>query len=131
GNSPLMAASLLNNLPFIQFLATLPCDVNRQNHQGHTALHLCVIGFTLIKEKLNMMKVNSVVKELCAREYYPIYLESIDILLNLGADVNIQDKGGETVLMLACVKNDRKLLEKLLKHGADVNIVDNHGRSAL
>ncbi|ESO93468.1 hypothetical protein LOTGIDRAFT_175546 [Lottia gigantea] len=78
-----------------------------------------------------MMKVNSVVKELCSCEYYPRYLKCIDILLNLGADVNIQDKGGKTVLMLACMKNDRKLVEKLLIHGADVNIVDNHGRSAL
>ncbi|ESP01797.1 hypothetical protein LOTGIDRAFT_172351 [Lottia gigantea] len=128
GNSPLMVASLLNNF---QFVATLACDVNRQNNQGHTALHLSVIGFTLIKEKLNMMNVNSVVKELCSREYYPRYLACIDSLLNLGADVNIQDKGGKTVLMLACMKNDRKLLETLLIHGADVNIVDNHGRSAL
>ncbi|ESO81895.1 hypothetical protein LOTGIDRAFT_88718, partial [Lottia gigantea] len=131
GNSPLMVASLLINLPFIRFLTTLPCDVNRQNHHGHTALHLCVIGFTLIKGKLNMMEVHSVVEGSCARVYYLRYLECIDILLSLGADVNIKDKGGKTVLMLACMKNDRKLLETLLIHEADVNIVDNHGRSAL
>ncbi|ESP01834.1 hypothetical protein LOTGIDRAFT_172391 [Lottia gigantea] len=46
-------------------------------------------------------------------------------------DVNVQDKGGKTVLILACMTNDRKLLEKLLIHEADLNIVDNHGRSAL
>ncbi|ESP00030.1 hypothetical protein LOTGIDRAFT_158257 [Lottia gigantea] len=131
GNSPLMVASLFMNSPFLQFLAPLPCDVNRQNHQGHTALHLCVTGFTLIKEKLNMMKVNSIVKELCAFEYFPRYLQCIGILLSLGADVNMQDKKGKTVLMLACMKNDRKLLETLFIHGADVNIVDNHRRSAL
>jgi ankyrin repeat protein len=57
--------------------------------------------------------------------------EIIEILLNLGADPNIQDYYGETALMRAVEKNKNEIIQKLLDLGADPNIQDKHGKTAL
>ena len=54
----------------------------------------------------------------------------IDMLLNKGADVNLQDAAGKTALIRA-VLNDIPSFSKLLQHGADVGMVDIDGNSAL
>ena len=53
------------------------------------------------------------------------------ILLNNGADVNIQDDDGNTVLIIACKENKTEIVQLLLKNKADVNIQDDEGDTAL
>jgi len=55
----------------------------------------------------------------------------INLLINAGAYVNIQDKSKATPLMLACYRNYTAIAQYLIKHGADVNIADNSGDTPL
>ncbi|XP_050405269.1 ankyrin repeat domain-containing protein 50 [Patella vulgata] len=131
-NTPTMIAAFLLNSKYLELLTRHPrLDINTQNKQGYTALHLCIIGFTMFKDGLNKRQVNDVVKNYC-RDIYPIYMACIDILLCVdGIDVNIQGNGGRTSLMMAAMKNDRVLTRKLLQAGAIVTMLDHSGRSAL
>ncbi|XP_050395275.1 putative ankyrin repeat protein RF_0381 [Patella vulgata] len=131
-NTPTMIAAFLLNSKYLELVTRHPrLKVNTQNNQGYTALHLCIIGFTMFKDGLNKRQVNSVVKNYC-RQIYPIYMACIDTLLGVdGIDVNIPDNGGKTSLMMAAMKNDRVLTRKLLQAGAIVNTLDYSGRSAI
>ena len=52
-------------------------------------------------------------------------------LLKQGADPNIQDPEGKTVLMKVAKKGEKDIVLLLLAYGADPNIQDNKGRTAL
>ncbi|MCG8426342.1 MAG: ankyrin repeat domain-containing protein [Chromatiales bacterium] len=45
-------------------------------------------------------------------------------LLEAGAQVELQDKGGYTALMLAASNNHHELVSLLIQHGADINRVE-------
>ncbi|XP_050398979.1 putative ankyrin repeat protein RF_0381 [Patella vulgata] len=131
-NTPTMIAALLLNSKYLALFTRHPeLNINAQNNQGHTALHLCIIGFSMYKNGLNERQLYDVVRNYC-RQIYPIYMECVDILLGaVGIDVNLKDIGGRTVLMMAAMKNDRVMIKKLLKAGAMVNIINSSGKSAL
>ncbi len=57
--------------------------------------------------------------------------EIVQLLLNNGADVDLQDIYGQTPLFLMCKKGNLALVELLLKNGADVNKADNSGWTPL
>lgn len=48
-----------------------------------------------------------------------------------GADVNLQNKSGETSIHLACRFDHVDCIRQLCKCGANVNLVDAHGESVL
>ena len=49
-------------------------------------------------------------------------IETIEYLLELGADINTTDKNGETVMHAAAYKCAPKLIHFLDKHGADISV---------
>lgn len=55
----------------------------------------------------------------------------IDRLIEMGCDVNRPNDFGETALMMAVKRNNRKMMEYLLKNGANPNISDNLGVTPL
>ncbi len=55
----------------------------------------------------------------------------IDRLIEMGCDVNRPNDFGETALMMAVKRNNRKMMEYLLKNGASPNISDNLGVTPL
>jgi hypothetical protein len=60
-----------------------------------------------------------------------IYPEVINLLVEFGADVNIQDKYGRTALMLHSFLEITNIVPILIKKGADINLKDAEGRTAL
>ena len=55
----------------------------------------------------------------------------IDRLIEMGCDVNKPNDFGETALMMAVKRNNRKMMEYLLKNGANPNISDDLGVTPL
>jgi ankyrin repeat protein len=51
----------------------------------------------------------------------------VELLLEYGANVNVQDNDKKTPLHIACCKNDFKIAELLLEHGANVNVQSKKG----
>ena len=59
------------------------------------------------------------------------HVKIVNMLIEAGADVNAQNKRGETALFCAAWWGHVKCMESLLKAGADVNITDDDGDTAL
>ena len=58
------------------------------------------------------------------------YLE-VQYFLHSGADVNMRDKHGNTLLMVACQNNLRSMAKLLLRSGADFDLQNDKGNTAL
>ena len=92
------------NLNFVNDLLALRANLDWQDNFGETALHLC------------------------ARWNSP---EIARMLIDAGADVNIQRIGGETALHWCSRFNRPEISRMLIDAGVDVNIQDNFGFTAL
>jgi ankyrin repeat protein len=53
------------------------------------------------------------------------------LLIERGADVNLQDSDGNTALMEAVLMDSEAVVRKLLESGADKTLKNSNGRSAL
>ncbi|XP_055875592.1 85/88 kDa calcium-independent phospholipase A2-like isoform X1 [Biomphalaria glabrata] len=100
GSTPLHWAE---NVECIQRLALLGCDLNALNNEGNAPLHV----FLATKKKT----------------------ECLLALLCHGADCNIFDAIGETVLHKAIKNDDLELVRQFVVFGADVNLKTQHGFS--
>lgn len=59
------------------------------------------------------------------------YIATVQLLLDRGADVNVKDKKGITVLMWAALHCRTDIVKSLLAKGSNVNAKDKKGRTAL
>ena len=57
--------------------------------------------------------------------------DKVPLLIEAGADLNIQDKWGSTALHHAVMAQSMEVLEQLVDAGADINIKSNKGLTAL
>lgn len=65
--------------------------------------------------------------------HYAVYnnnLDAVSVLLEAGADMNIQDCSNQTALHIACYKDFEEIARLLLEKGIDYNILDNEGLDA-
>lgn len=58
-------------------------------------------------------------------------MEFYEILIDYGADVNLQDHNGETSLMWESCYGHEHYVRLLLENGADPDIVNNEGKKAI
>lgn len=94
-------------------------DVNFTNKNGHNMLHMCVRRDW--EQVLKILLTEKVAK------YFP----KSNFLIKLKPDVDAANFNGVTPLMLACFRNNIKIIEILIKAGADILKEDNHGRMPL
>jgi cytohesin len=59
------------------------------------------------------------------------HLEVVEMLLRAGADTEVQDGEGRTVLMVAACEGHGPVVEALIAAGADLEMIDDEGRTAL
>lgn len=78
---------LLANVPVSVFAVILnqTCDINAKNHAGYAPIHLA-ISYVYTKSK--------------KKQWKPIMLDHLQYLLCSGAEANVQNKDGDTVLHL-------------------------------
>lgn len=110
GFLPLHHAAQRGHLKMVKRFLSLGQEINTPSKDGWTPLHLTVGRITDKEKNLPMAR----------------------LLLRRGAKVNLQDRFGQTPLVLACPANaDPAMLQSLLAAGADPNIPKQEGRTAL
>jgi len=75
-----------------------------RNHHGNTALHIAALQG---------------------------YMNIVEILLDIGIDINSKNNNGNTALHVAAIHGNMNIVEILLDRGADINSKDNDGQTAL
>ncbi|RLV60342.1 ankyrin repeat domain-containing protein [Parashewanella curva] len=95
------AIHLVGSLPIFELLSGHNLDVNCQDHNGQTFLHLLTADLysnhPIISKRINLAQSGIV-----------------DALLDAGALLNIQDKDGNTPLHIACLKGNLALVTDLM-----------------
>lgn len=145
GETPLHIACEKNNPKLLEILISTKKDINLllSNKQGKTALDVIydkglnrVVQQTLqtIKkpeEESSQLKAKKI-------EVHPLQdacrlgnKELLKELLHQGADINQQDKFGETVLHTALLNQDSDSIKLLIDRGANVNVRDRFGTPLL
>ncbi|MCL2103738.1 MAG: ankyrin repeat domain-containing protein [Kiritimatiellaeota bacterium] len=119
-----------------KILLSAGADVNVMDKSGHTALYwVAMAGNTDIVKMLLIAGANVNV----VGDFGPILvaavghgrLETVQILLSAGTDVNAENESGHTALYYAAYGGDETLVAMLLSASADVNAKDNEDATAL
>jgi hypothetical protein len=108
GDTPLLLAARRADKDALALLLANKADVNAQNKNGLSPLHVLVL-----------LNQNRDAKLL------------VKLLLAAGADVNARDKDGNTPLWSAADGKQREMAELLLAHKADPNERNNAGHTSL
>ncbi len=112
-------------------------DVNIQNKQGWTPLHIVVkydlIGTLelLIAKGADVNKKNDDGVTPLHTSAYKGNIEIVKLLIGRGADVNARDKYNRTPLHWPAIKGYKKMAELLISRGAEVNSKDNDNMTPL
>lgn len=141
GVTTFMLACHHGNLNLVKKFLRLGIDPSKQDSDGNTALMyawssskinaLVNAGFNVNHQNNNEETALFQICEIAMHKSG--YIEDIQTLLGLGANVNLHDHNGTTPLMalLGAGRNNTGLVELLLQTGANPNCVDKKGNSAM
>ena len=147
GKSALMLATQTGNERIVELLLEQGGQVNVQDNAGKSPLMLATqlqkgneMIFELFQgaENLDYEKIVEILQAQVNSKVdagkLALVLDRnermVKLLLEHGAQVNLQDNAGRSALML--VKQEEKyIIDMLLEHGAQMNLQDNAGKSAL
>ena len=133
GTTALMQAVSQHHTELVKLLLGAGADVNLQDNRGRTALMLANAENTKLLLEAGA-KVNLQAKDgTTALMMAAFDAKLLMLLLKNGADPDIQDDLGRTVLMIISRRegHEGNLMLLLTKEGADVNIQDKEGITAL
>jgi ankyrin repeat protein len=146
GETVLMIASFQGHAGMVEYLISKGVRVNDEDGKGRTArMFAAVNGHESVVE---ILKKHEILEAAAARarlssedrERLDVALldsmrrgdtRHIRSLLDAGADANVKDESGWSVLMWAAVRNQYAVAELLIERGADVNAQDGRGVSVL
>jgi ankyrin repeat protein len=117
GATPFLAAASTADVPLLQKLVECGADPKLTNAQGTTPLLAAAgVGVGAPEE---------------APGTEPEVLETITLLLKLGADVNAVDKKGETAMHGAAYRNHPKAVQLLADKGAKIDVWNRPNKTGL
>lgn len=134
GNYPLHIAVGQGRVAIARELIRHGADVNAINSAGRTALHVALANGKVPSARLLISEhpdddlqalLLTLVRELTADP------DTLEFLMQQGADVNTADQDGELPLHLAVSSGNVKLAKRLIIVGADVNISNAAGSTPL
>lgn len=142
GNTALHIAISNERTRIVETLLDEKADITLQNNEKETALikaiqfgQLDTIEKTISPDTINLkdkygwpplhFAVNLQIKEPTEQQ------KIIDLLIESGAQPNLQDQQGLTALHLGIKNKNLLVVSQLLNHNADTTIKDNEGRTAL
>lgn len=112
--TPFLLAANTADLPLMKLLVELGADPNLPNADGCTPLMAAAgIGVVAVGEEAGTE---------------PEVLSAIELLLELGADVNAVDKNDQTAMHGAAYRNYPRVVALLARHGADPKVWDRKNR---
>lgn len=130
GNNPVHIASFYHNVRLLSKLVDLGVDLNRKNKWSLTPLHLAVNNMN-VKEFSNSKIASSCTEGILNEALKEKCLNTINFLVQKGADINLCSTNKESPLFVACKNGDEYIAIHLIKTGADINMYTNNGTSPL
>ena len=139
GTNALLRACITGQSESVMFLVEAGADVNLVKPNGNTCLYEAINGFCnkkalqkIIQQGVNVNFVNNRSETALLLSCYTAQAESINLLLENGADPNISDAYSYTCLHAAvngCCPNET--LQEIINHNAQLDVQDNDRKTAL
>ncbi|KAK3390249.1 ankyrin repeat-containing domain protein [Podospora didyma] len=137
---PLFFGAIAPSVEVCEFLIANGADVNGLDENGRTPLLLAaaqgspeVVRVLLRHGALVTARSgrSGTVLHYATGRNTPNMLETIEALLDAGADVNAIDDDGDTPLIQCMINGRADVAELLIRHGADLNVINKLGVTAL
>ena len=124
-------ASFRGNIKIIKLLIANYAEINVLTAKGYNMIHKAAMGNKPSAIIYFNKKYNMNLEDTDENQMNALHLatrncmeNSVIFLLNLGINVNLKDKEGNTALHYAVRKGQIRIIKKLIQRGADVNIPD-------
>lgn len=131
-NEQLLQASEIGNLEKVKKLIKAGANVNYLRENDGTGWYCgedyCDGADNLTEQYFEYDRNNGTP---LMRAAYNGHLETVKLLINKGADVNIQNAAGTTALMKAAYKGHLEIVKFLIDNNANINLKEQHGATAL
>ncbi|XP_030630269.1 KN motif and ankyrin repeat domain-containing protein 2 [Chanos chanos] len=144
GNTALHYSVSNSNFRIVRILLdTGVCDADLRNKAGYTAIMLAALtpadspeDIKVVQQLMQLGDVNARVGQVGQTALHLAVrhgrLPIVRLLLEQGANPNVQDRAGTTPLIIACDRGHTEIVKVLLQNAdCDVNLTDKGGRSAL
>ncbi|MGM0507779.1 MAG: ankyrin repeat domain-containing protein [Fusobacteriota bacterium] len=135
GTTILVEAVRNGNVEFIEYLLTKDVEFDFEDESGNTYLMMAKdakVAELLLDAGLDPNKSNSkgrkIILDVAASSEK---IDVLQVLVNSGADLDVQNVRGNTALMVSIMENNKVGAKLLIKSGADLNIQNNKGDTAL
>lgn len=122
GRSALHLAAEQGYLPVCDSLLTNKAFINSKSRNGRTALHLAAMNGYIHLVKFLIKDHNAVIDILTLKKQTPLHLaaaagqiEVCKLLLELGADIDATDEGGQKPIHAACQNNHSEVAKLFLQ----------------
>ena len=122
-------ASFRGNIKIIKLLIANYAEINVLTAKGYNMIHKAAMGNKPSAIIYFNKKYNMNLEDTDENQMNALHLatrncmeNSVIYLLNLGINVNLKDKEGNTALHYAVRKGQIRIIKKLIQRGADINI---------